>query len=371
VIEIDGSRHSGSGTIVRYAAALATLLSEPVRIRRIRAGRDKPGLRPQHLTALKACASLCRGRLEGAAVGSDQVQYWPGSRIEGGAYRWDIGTAGSATMLAFTLIPPALFAVRGTRLLLTGGLFQDHAPTLFHTQHVLVPMLRQMGADVRLRMHRPGYVPKGQGLLEVQVNPRTRPLRPLALTTPGTTRAVRGLALASHLAEAQVSRRMAERCAELLAKDGHPTEIETHDDTSAVQKGAALTVWAETSGGCRIGADQAGKPGRASESIAEFVARTLLEDLRSGAATDRHLADQLIFFAALARGRTDYLVPRHTDHIESNLWLVQTLLGANARLDGNHLGIEGISLLPRRSHGTTTREKGTDYEDSPENQRNL
>lgn len=44
VVTIDGARMSGSGTIVRYAVALAALCGKPVRIINARQRRSKPGL---------------------------------------------------------------------------------------------------------------------------------------------------------------------------------------------------------------------------------------------------------------------------------------------------------------------------------------
>jgi RNA 3'-terminal phosphate cyclase (ATP) len=115
-------------------------------------------------------------------------------------------------------------------------------------------------------------------------------------------------------------------------------------DKTAHQKGAALFLRAETNTGCLLGSDQAGKPGRRSEAIAEFVATSLLEDLETKATTDRHLADQLLLFAALARGTTEYLIPRATEHVQANLWLVERILGAKGDLQGNHLRLEGIGF---------------------------
>ena len=136
---------------------------------------------------------------------------------------------------------------------------------------------------------------------------------------------------------------MAARCRELLA-GGAPVEFEVLQDSSALQKGAALFLRADTATGCILGADQAGKPGRRSEAIAEFVVSTLHEDLATGATVDRHLADQLILFAALADGETRYRIPMMTDHIESNLWIVETMLGARTARDGNIITIGGIGL---------------------------
>ncbi len=344
MLHIDGSMHSGSGTLLRYASALATVTSKPLHIFNIRAKRDKPGLRPQHLMALRACTALSSGRLEGDQVGSQEIHYWPGKYIKGGNFQWDIGTAGSATMLAFTLVSPALFAETASRFTITGGLFQDFAPTAFHMREVLLPVLRMMGADVGFEVIRPGYVPKGGGCLRMSVKPLPTAIKPLKRIRQGNVLEIRGIALASHLKKEKVSERMAERCREILAGDGLEVQIEIQQDSSAVQRGAALSLWAKTDKGCILGSDQVGKRGRRSEAIAEFVCRTLREDLHSGATTDRHLADQLILFAALAAGKTEYSIPVLTEHVESNLWLVKEMLSVDSQLDENRLSIDGTGF---------------------------
>lgn len=345
MIEIDGSMHSGSGTVLRYAVALAALRAETLRVRNIRARRAKPGLRPQHLQAVRACSAFCGGRLQGDEVGSREILFQPGRTRKGGEFRFDIGTAGSATMLAFTLIPLALFAEQPCRFCLTGGVFQDFAPGAFHMRDVLLSHLAVMGARVRMRVERPGYVPKGGGRLQLEVDPIHSPLEPLRRLEPGKPRHFRGIALASHLAEEKVAERMVERCRELLAGETS-MEFEVLQDFSALQRGAALFLGVETSTGCILGADQAGKRGRRSETIAGYVVSSLQEDLAAAATVDRHLADQLILFAALAGGETRYRIPAMTDHVESNLWLVETMLGARTARDGNMIAIEGIGLGP-------------------------
>ena len=345
VIRIDGSSYSGSGTILRYAAALATLVRRPLHLHHIRARRDSPGLRPQHLTALRACAAMSGGRLEGDRTGSDEILYFPGENLAGGRYHWDIGTAGSTTMLAFTVIPLALFADSPCFFSITGGLFQDNAPSAFHMQRVLLPLVNRMGGNVRMEIRRPGYVPKGGGNLEVRVNPLTAPLHPLRLPGQGTVKRIRGVSLASHLGAQRVSDRIADGCVEGLCKYGLKPEMEILRDDTAVQKGAALLLCAETDSGCLIGADRAGKPGRSSENMARTAVEDLMDDIRTGATTDRHLADQVILFGALAAGTTEYSIPGLTDHVESNLWLAEEILGARTRAREHCLEIEGIGLF--------------------------
>jgi RNA 3'-terminal phosphate cyclase (ATP) len=348
VIEIDGSVHSGSGTLLRYAVALATLVGSPLRMTRIRAKREKPGLRPQHLQAVLACSALSGGRLEGAQVGSQEILFWPGSSLKGGNFRWDIGTAGSTTMMAFTLIPLALFAQEPCRFSITGGLFQDYSPSAFYMQKILVPLIQKMGAEVRGEMLRPGYVPKGKGHLTLEVKPLAAPLKPLSMQEQGSVKSISGISLSSHLEKERVSERMADQCLKLLKKSGYQARIEVLHDTTAIQKGAAMILWAQTNTGCLLGADQAGRPGRRSEAIAQYVVEALLEDLQSGATTDRHMADQLILFASLSKGVTEYRIPKRTDHVDANLWLVEKMLGAETELRGNHLLVKGIGFHPSR-----------------------
>ena len=163
MLEIDGSQHSGSGTIVRDAVPFCILMEEEIHLRNIRAKRDKPGLRPQHVKVLEAAAELCGGKLDGGTVGSKEIRFHPGKAIKGGAFNWDIGTAGSTAMLTLSLIPLGLFAEARSTYTMTGGLFQDFAPSLFHFKHVLLPTVRKMGVEVEVRIIQPGYVPKGGG----------------------------------------------------------------------------------------------------------------------------------------------------------------------------------------------------------------
>lgn len=334
--------------------ALATLLARPLRVASIRVARPKPGLRRQHLTAALACAAICRGSVEGAEVGSQEIVFHPGPRVIPGEYSFDVGSAGATTLLAFTLLIPSLFAEGPLKFTLTGGVYQDFAPSAFHMSQCLAPLLERMGARVSLRVDRPGYVPKGQGRLIMEVTPCAGPLRPLTLLDQGRTTLVKGASLASHLADRHVAERMAAACRDALKREGLRAEIETMEDKTALQKGAVLAVWTGTATGALLGADMAAAVGRASEKIGQSVASALLEDLGTGAAVDRHIADQLIIFAALADGVTTYRIPGVTDHVDSNLWLVEEILGASSKVEGHRISIEGLGFAhSKTSHNET------------------
>src|SRR5918996_2546495 len=341
MMTIDGSQHSGSGTIVRYSVALGPLRHEPVRIINVRENRAQRGLRTQHVASVLACAALCDASTEGVHVESREFTFTPGARISGGTFDWDIGTAGSTTMLALSVLPVACFADAPVSARIEGGVFQDFAPSPHHLQYVLAPMLRRMDADIDLRVERPGYVPGGAGVIQLTVVPPPHGLTGLTLTEAGTVDAVVGIAIASLLAGRRVGDRMAAACEATLEKAGVACDIERVLDNDARHAGANLSIWGESSTACRFGADRAGKLGRTSEAIGEFVARTFLADLRTGATVDRHLADQLVLFAALAHGRSTYTVPEVTDHVQSNLWLVRQF-GAAASLTDAVIAVDGL-----------------------------
>lgn len=347
MLHLDGRSFSGSGTIVRFGVPLAALTGQALRLTHIRARRDPPGLRPQHLKAVEAITQLCQGTLEGGTVGSRELLFHPGRLPQGGCFQWDIGTAGSTTMLALALLPVAAFAQGPQTFHLTGGLFQDFAPSAFHVQHALLPLVRRMGLQADLRMLRPGYVPTGGGSIVLTIAPVAGTLRPFMMQEREGDLRYWGLALSSHLRQREVSQRMAHACQAVLTRQGLQADIcLLHDDT-APQAGAALALFAEGAN-TLVGADQAGALHRPAEAIGRFVAHTLLADLEHGATVDRHLADQLIIFAALASGTSVFRLPQITDHVHTNLWLVETILGARAHLEGHLLRLHGVGYVPSR-----------------------
>lgn len=345
MITIDGSLYSGSGSIIRQSVAFSSLTGQPIHIVNARAKREKPGLRRQHVRVVEAMCELVNGKARGVFEGSQEMSFYPGLPCLNEAkqaYCWDIESAGSTTMLALAVLPVLAFRGIPTIVEIRGGLFQDFAPSVFHLQHVVLPLLRNMGLEVTLHMNRPGYVPSGKGSLSLKVNPLKHGLRPIILEEPGPIGKIWGIALASHLAERQVSQRMAEAATKQLTRAGYTADVTILNDTSAEQPGAALALFADGEAGVRLGADRAGALGRRSEDIGRYVAKQLLEDCQTGATVDRFAADQIIPFAALAKGTSRFLIPQMTDHVQTSAWLVHVFFGAETKMDDHHLGISGI-----------------------------
>jgi RNA 3'-phosphate cyclase len=349
VVEIDGSQYSGSGTIVRQAVALAALTGTAIRIYNVRIKRPKPGLRRQHVQAIEAIRQLVDGTTEGATPGAREFVFRPGKPTTGQNFSWDIGSAGSTTALALALLPVLAFASNPVSIVLRGGVFQDFAPSFFHLELVLLPLLRRMGVDVIARMERPGYVPSGGGIWHLAATPARGALQPVRLEAPGDVERIWGIALSSQLKQQSVSDRMADAAKHALGAAGHHADIQVIYDDSALQAGAGLAVFADLSGGARIGADRAGAPGRRSEAIGKYVARALLEDLKTGATLDRYASDQIIPLAALAAGESKFRIPRLSEHVESNAWLGREFLGAEISIAGHEVTVKGVGFRATRA----------------------
>ncbi len=346
MLSIDGSCFSGSGTIVRQAVAYAALTRQPVRVFNVRASRRPPGLRAQHVRVVEAIGELVAGEAEGVHVGSREFVFRPGRGTPATGYRWDIGSAGSTTLLALAALPVLACSTRPGEVELCGGVFQDFAPSAYHLQHVVLPLLRGPGIEAEVQLLRPGYVPRGGGILRVTVQPTRFPLRPLVQDRPGELERIWGIALASHLVQRRVAHRMAEAAQRGLTVADHTAHFELNYDTTAVQAGAALAAFADLTSGARLGADCAGALRRPSEVIGRRVAQQLREELEAGATLDRHAADQIIPFAALAAGESRFRIAGTTEHLESNVWLAREFLGAQASVHERVLTIKGVAFQP-------------------------
>lgn len=327
MLDIDGSQKSGSGTILRLSVALAGILNQPLHIFNIRQKRPQPGLRPQHLEAVLTAAKLCNAEVEGAALGSRELFFTP-SRIEGGEVQSEIGTAGSIPMLLLTVLPLCAFAETSVRLHVTkGGTDVRNAPTINYLKYVLLPLLSRMGLKASLTIEKYGYYPKGMGEITLIVNPCLK-LTPIRIEEFGKMEELRGVSVCTFLADRKVAERQAKAANESLKTRGFEAEIQVLNDMSnPLQKGSSMVLWARTSSGGLLGGDAIGELGKPSEAVGREAAENLLKELESMATVDVHLADMLVPYVALAQGESVYLSRAITEHLDTNIWLAQHILG--------------------------------------------
>ncbi|MEM3566601.1 MAG: RNA 3'-terminal phosphate cyclase [Candidatus Bathyarchaeia archaeon] len=333
MIEIDGSQKSGSGTILRLSVALASILGEPLHIYNIRQNRPQPGLRPQHLEAVLTAAKLCNAEVRGAVLNSRELWFTP-KEVKGGVFEAEIGTAGSIPMLIMTVLPICIFAKNSIRLRISkGGTDVSHSPTINYMRFIFLPVLRRMGVNAEITVHKYGYYPKGMGEATLTVEP-CRELKPICLENFGKIKDVKGVSVCTFLADRRVAERQATAANNYLQKHGLKADIQiVNDRSNPLQKGSSLVLWAETDRGAVLGADSIGELGKTSETVGVEAAEKLHAEISSRATVDAHLADMLIPYVALARGKSAYLTRALSDHLETNIWLAEILLGVKFNVE--------------------------------------
>jgi len=327
VLEIDGSQKSGSGTILRLSVALAGILREPLHIYNIRQKRTQPGLRPQHLEAVLTAAKLCNAETKGAELNSQELWFEP-QEIRGGEIRAEIGTAGSIPMLLLTILPICAYAKNTVRLrIVKGGTDVSHSPTINYLNYVLLDALKHMGLKISLNIHRYGYYPKGMGEVSVEVVPCQK-LKPFACENFGELESLEGVSVCTFLEERRVAERQAEAANKYLADYGLEAKIRVvNDKSNPLQKGSSLVLWAKTDTGALLGGDAIGELRKPSEVVGREAAENLFKEIEAKATVDVHLADMLVPYVALADGYSTYLTRDMTEHLETNLWLTEKILG--------------------------------------------
>jgi RNA 3'-phosphate cyclase len=326
-IDIDGAHGEGGGQLVRTAVALSAITGNAVRIGNIRAKRDKPGLAPQHIAAVRAVAQFCDAATEGLEVGAGSLRFQP-QRLHGGEVAIEIGTAGSITLVMQALLPVMIAAGVPASACIAGGTDVRGAPALDYFREILLRHVAHMGVVAELRIDRRGYYPRGGGQARVILTGQHRPvLRPLRLDSPGALRRIGGIAhvanLPAHIATRMRSAMLAGLGDSLASLADVDTPVLTHAE--AIGQGGAVAGWAECEhsvlGACRVA-----ERGVRAEALGEAVGTELRADIGSGAALDRHAADQILIYLALAGGRSSVTTRAITLHAQTAMWLIEQFL---------------------------------------------
>ena len=323
MLELDGSYGEGGGQLVRTAVALSAITGRAVAIRNVRANRDKPGLAPQHVAAVRAAAALAGASVEGVQLRSQSIRFTPRAP-GGGSFRFDVGTAGSVTLLLQALLPVMIASGKPCDAEIIGGTDVRMAPPLDYFREVLLGLLSRMGVQVRLEVRRRGYYPRGGGEVRVSVSPSA--LRPVAFDAPGALRSISGLAHVANLPE-HIAMRMRASALERLAplKDVTPDiACRVLGPDEAIGPGGAIVAWAHTDRTV-LGAGRTAERGVRAEALGEAAGEELATDLAVGAAVDLHAADQLLVYFALAQGGA--LTTRAVSlHAHTCIWLIEQFL---------------------------------------------
>jgi RNA 3'-phosphate cyclase len=343
MITIDGSYGEGGGQIIRTAISLSALTMKPVKISKIRAGRSKPGLRNQHIAGIEVTGWMVNARISGLEVGSTEIEFIPKER-SGGEYSYDVGTAGSISLILQAVLPAAVLSPEPIVLNLRGGTDVAWSPPVGYMREVFLPSLNRLGPSVTITMKRRGHYPRGGGQVTCDVSPSSK-LAAMNQTEFGNLVGVQGVSHCVRL-PSHVASRQANSAKSILDKNGispNSISIESYPkgNDPHLGPGSGIVLWAESDNGMRIGADQLGKRGKRAEEVGADAAQQLVRELASKHAVDSHLGDMLVPYLAIAKGESKIGLTEVTSHLQTNLWVTERILGAEMQIDGN-LGQAGI-----------------------------
>ena len=319
MILLDGSFGEGGGQILRSSVGLALVTGRAVRLENIRAGREKPGLRRQHLTAVQAAAEVGAAEVKGNRLGSMELTFTP-KTVKAGAYNFSVGTAGSATLVLQTVLPALMGAKDKSVLTIEGGTHNPMAPPFDFLVRAFLPVLERMGWQVRAELERPGFFPAGGGRIKVTIEPAEK-LDRVELIERGEIVGQRARALVARLPR-HIAERELKVIRETLGWDQRWLEVEEVRDSAG--PGNVLTAEIESENITEVFSGF-GEKGWPAEKVAESVAAEVGNYLAAEAPVGQHLADQLMIPMALAGGGR-YRTSALTEHSRTNIEVIRKFL---------------------------------------------
>lgn len=325
---IDGAQGEGGGQVLRSALALSMVTGTPFRIDRIRAGRRKPGLMRQHLTAVRAAQAVCNAAVEGDAVGATALSFSPGP-VRAGDHHFAVGTAGSATLVLQTVLPALVLAGGPSMLTLEGGTHNPFAPPFDFLERAFVPLLNRMGPQVVLELERPGFYPAGGGRFTAHIQPASDGrLGGIELPARGEDRGRRAMAMVANLPR-HIAERELKKVEAMLGWSAERLEVIERHDAPGPGNIVMLAVESEHVTELFTGFGEKNVP---SEKVAARAAEACRRYLAADVPVGEHLADQLLLPMAIAgRGRFRTLHPSR--HTQTQAELIARFLDVSVRFE--------------------------------------
>ena len=318
MLYIDGSYGEGGGQIVRTAVALSVLSNIPITVTNIRANRPIPGLRPQHFTAISCVKAISGATTEGLSIGSKQLTFTP-TKISSGSYNFDVGTAGSMVLVFQTCLLSAAHLQEPLSITLRGGTDVRWAPSWDYFTCVFLPLLRNIGINTEVHLHKRGYYPTGGGEATLTIRPSAS-LRPFQVEEPQQYHQIDGIIHLANLPE-HIATRM--KHAVMKQAFNHNFKTSLHVDAQpSSSPGTGITLWS-ASEATMVGSTKLGDKGVSAEQVGLGAFSQIEQEITSGATLDRYMIDQIFPYLALAAEESVCLVRELSNHTQTNMWLVK------------------------------------------------
>lgn len=337
MLTINASDNGGGGQIVRSALALSKVTGQAVTLRDIRASRPRPGLMRQHLTALRAAATICNAQVQGDHIGSREVVFTPGA-VKGGAYHFAVGTAGSATLVLQTVLPALMLADAPSELVLEGGTHNPFAPPFDYLQKVYVPLVNRMGPRVEVSLEQAGFYPAGGGRFTARITP-VKKLEPLELHERGEIVRMQARALVANL-PGEIAVRELARIKQKLNWTEDCLKIE--QVKNAAGPGNVVMIELACEHVTEI-VTSFGEVDRSAEAVANDVVSQYARYKGKAGAAGEHLTDQLMLPMAIA-GAGSFTSIGLSLHAQTHLALIQQMLDVKVNVMDEKRGCHRISF---------------------------
>ena len=325
MIELDGSTGEGGGQILRTSLALSMCTGQPITIEQIRARRSKPGLMRQHLTCVHAAAAVCSATVKGDELGSKTLVFEPAD-VRAGGYRFDVGTAGSCTLVLQTVLPALMLAREPSRVVLSGGTHNPMAPPFHFLERSFAPLLHRLGVGLQLELRRHGFYPAGGGEIVAVIEPPVQPLIPFDLSERGAVREVFAESLIAALPRGVAAREL-DALGRALGWSGAQLRIPALRQNEGPGNALMATFVHEHVTEVFTGF---GEKGVSSEQVAAALASEVKTYQASDGALGPHLADQWMLPLALAVSRSGgtarFTCSEMTEHATTNIGVIERFL---------------------------------------------
>ena len=346
-LKIDGSTGEGGGQIIRTALSLSMLTGTPIEIVNIRAGRAKPGLMRQHLMCVQASQAISDASVLGAHLGSTAFSFTPNT-INSGDYIFDIGSAGSTSLVLQTILPALLFANTDSKAASTvtikGGTHNPLAPTTDFLQHAFIPALTKLSMQIDIECLQAGFAPIGGGVIKATIAPflRRADRLPFKLMERGELISIELVASVLNL-EYDICQRELASAKALLVEAGIDETLITTRGNKLIGIGEGNTCYAKVTH--KVGTTHnheqhhqeiftlLGEKRTSAEKIGNRLAGLVKRYLfKTNALVDEYLTDQLLLPLALSGGG-EFTARVISQHTETQAWLIEQFLPVKITFD--------------------------------------
>lgn len=328
---IDGSYGEGGGQIVRTAVALAVLTKKSIEIAHIRAGRPIPGLRPQHYTALSCIHQICNAEVDGLSVHSTNLKFTPHD-IKPGTYTFDVGTAGSMTLVFQACLLSAFHTSEPLYIRIRGGTDVRWAPSWDYFTHVFLPLISKIGVKTEIQLLRRGYYPTGGGEAILTIHP-VDTLHAFLADAPQNFTEIRGIIHRANLPD-HISTRIKHAAIKTALKHNLHATLQI-DAAPSSSSGTGITLWS-TSEHTILGSTVLGEKTISAETVGETAASQLIQEIRSGATLDRYSIDQILPYLVLAPRGSSCLIREISNHTQTIMWLIKQFVNVDFEVSPQH-----------------------------------